>query len=74
MLRMEIALFLVLGVVAYMYDSAERTRTALHRTFSALLAAGISATPVTLAAKSMLRGGRPVVIGVSTIWIASRSG
>ena len=28
--------------------------------------AGISATPVTLAAKSMLRGGRPVVIGVST--------
>lgn len=32
----------------------------------ALLAAGISATPVTLAAKSMLRGGRPVVIGVST--------
>ena len=38
MLRMEIALVLVLGVVAYMYDSAERTRTALHRTFSALLA------------------------------------
>ena len=36
---MEIALFLVLGFVAYMYDSAERTRTALHRTFSALLAA-----------------------------------
>lgn len=39
MLRMEIALVLVLGFVAYMYDSAERTRTALHRTFSALLAA-----------------------------------
>ena len=39
MLRMEIALFLVLGFVAYIYDSAERTRTALHRTFSALLAA-----------------------------------
>ena len=36
---MEIALFLVLGFVAYMYDSVERTRTALHRTFSALLAA-----------------------------------
>ena len=35
-------------------------------TTMALLAAGISATPVTLAAKSMLRGGRPVVIGVST--------
>lgn len=33
-------------------------------TTMALLAAGISATPVTLAAKSMLRGGRPVVIGV----------
>lgn len=26
MLRMEIALVLVLGFVAYMYDSAERTR------------------------------------------------
>ena len=39
MLRMEIALVLVLGFVAYMYDSAERTRMALHRTFSALLAA-----------------------------------
>ena len=39
MLRMEIALFLVLGFVAYMYDSAERTRMARHRTFSALLAA-----------------------------------
>ena len=36
------------------------------RFVDALLAAGISATPVTLAAKSMLRGGRPVVIGVST--------
>ena len=35
-------------------------------TTMALLAAGISATPVTLAAKSMLRGGRPVVIGIST--------
>ena len=35
-------------------------------TTMALLSAGISATPVTLAAKSMLRGGRPVVIGVST--------
>ena len=39
MLRMEIALVLVLGFVAYMYDSAEQTRTALHRTFSAPLAA-----------------------------------
>ena len=35
-------------------------------TTMALLAAGLSATPVTLAAKSMLRGGRPVVSGVST--------
>ena len=26
----------------------------------------VSSTPVTLAAKSMLRGGRPVVVGVST--------
>lgn len=32
----------------------------------ALLAQGVSSTPVTLAAKSMLRGGRPVVVGVST--------
>ena len=36
---MEIALFLVLGFVAYMYYSAARTQTALHRTFSVLLAA-----------------------------------
>lgn len=35
-------------------------------TTMALLAAGISATPVTLAAKSLLRGGSPIVIGVST--------
>ena len=31
-----------------------------------LLAAGISATPVTLAAKSLLRGGRPVILAPST--------
>lgn len=31
-----------------------------------LLAAGISSTPVTLAAKSLLRSGRPVVVGIST--------
>ena len=37
------------------------------RFVDALLAAGISATPVTLAAKSMLRGGRPVVIGVAAL-------
>ena len=36
MLRMEIALILVLGFVAYIYYSAERTQTALHRTFSAV--------------------------------------
>ena len=41
MLRMEIALILVLGFVAYIYYSAERTQTALHRTFSALLAAAL---------------------------------
>ena len=35
-------------------------------TTMALLAAGISATPVTLAAKSLLRGGRPVVLAPST--------
>lgn len=39
MLRMEIALILVLGFVTYIYYSAERTQTALHRTFLALLAA-----------------------------------
>ena len=41
MLRMEISLILVLGFVAYIYYSAERTQTALHRTFSALLAAAL---------------------------------
>lgn len=41
MLRMEIALILVLGFVAYIYYSAERAQTALHRTFSALLAAAL---------------------------------
>lgn len=35
-------------------------------TTMALLAAGISSTPVTLAAKSLLRGGRPVVLAPST--------
>ena len=37
MLRMEIALFLVLVLVGYMYFSAERRHTALHQTFSLLL-------------------------------------
>ena len=37
MLRMEIALLLVLAFVAYIYFSAERQHTLLHRTFSALL-------------------------------------
>ncbi len=35
-------------------------------TTMALLAAGISSTPVTLAAKSLLRGGRPIVLAPST--------
>ena len=35
-------------------------------TTMALLAAGISPTPVTLAAKSLLRGGRPVILAPST--------
>ena len=37
MLRMEIALFLVLAFVAYIYFSAERRHTLLHRAFSVLL-------------------------------------
>ena len=37
MLRMEIALFLVLGFVACIYFSAEKKYTRLHRTFSVLL-------------------------------------
>ena len=37
MLRMEIALFLVLAFVAYIYFSAEKRHTQLHRTFSVLL-------------------------------------
>ena len=37
MLRMEIALFLVISFIAYMYFSAEKQQSALHRTFSVLL-------------------------------------
>ncbi|MDD6188490.1 MAG: histidine kinase [Clostridiales bacterium] len=37
MLRMEIALFLVLAFVAYIYFSAEKKYTKLHRTFSVML-------------------------------------
>ena len=37
MLRMEVALFLVLAFVAYIYFSAEKPHTQLHQTFSALL-------------------------------------
>lgn len=37
MVRMEIALFLVVAFVAYMYFSAQKEQTALHRTFSVLL-------------------------------------
>lgn len=37
MLRMEIALFLMLAFVGYIYFSAEKQRTPLHKTFSLLL-------------------------------------
>ena len=37
MLRMEIALFLVLAFVAFIYFSAEKKHSPLHRTFSVLL-------------------------------------
>ena len=37
MLRMEIALFLVLSFVAYMYFEADKEQTPLHRTFALLL-------------------------------------
>lgn len=37
MLRMEIALLLILGMVAFIYFSAERKHSLLHRTFSVLL-------------------------------------
>ncbi|MDO4479227.1 MAG: histidine kinase [Lachnospiraceae bacterium] len=39
MLRMEIALFLVIAFVAFIYFSTEKERTALHRTFAVLLIA-----------------------------------
>ena len=39
MLRMEIALFLVVAFVAYIYFSTEKEPTPLHRTFSLLLIA-----------------------------------
>ena len=42
MLRMEIALILVVSFVAYMYFSAEKERSALHRTFSVLLVAALT--------------------------------
>lgn len=37
MLRMEIALFLIVGFIAYIYFSADKKETPLHKTFSALL-------------------------------------
>ena len=37
MLRMEIALFLVLAFVAYIYFSADKEKTPLHRVFTILL-------------------------------------
>lgn len=37
MLRMEIALFLVMAFVAYMYFTAEKQNNPLHRIFSVLL-------------------------------------
>lgn len=37
MLRMEIALIMVLTLVAYMYFSAEKKQAALHKVFSVLL-------------------------------------
>ncbi len=39
MLRMEIALFLILAFVAFVYFSAGRKHTPLHKTFSVLLIA-----------------------------------
>lgn len=39
MIRMEIACFLILGFVAFIYFSAGRRNTKLHKTFSALLIA-----------------------------------
>lgn len=37
MIRMEIACFLVMGMVAFIYFSAEKKKSGLHRTFSVLL-------------------------------------
>ena len=37
MIRMEIALFLVLAMVAFIYFTSEKKLTKLHRTFSVLL-------------------------------------
>lgn len=39
MVRMETALFLVMGMVAFMYFTAEKRTSELHRTFSVLLIA-----------------------------------
>ena len=42
MLRMEIALFLVLAFVAYIYFSAEKEQAVLHRTFAGLLVTALA--------------------------------
>lgn len=52
MLRMEIALILVLGFVAYIYYSAERTQTAL---LAAALAASIIVNAIAVALSRMQR-------------------
>ena len=43
---MEIALFLVMAFVACMYFSADKERTALHRTFAVLLAVVLELKPL----------------------------
>ena len=42
MLRMEIALFLVLAFVAYIYFSSEKEQAVLHRTFAGLLVTALA--------------------------------
>ena len=42
MLRMEIALFLLLSFLAYVYFTAQKERSALHQTFSVLLVAALA--------------------------------
>ena len=77
MLRMEIALFLVVAFVAYMYFTAEKEHTALHKTFLVLLVAVLVHLALDgrhVAAMALADPIRPEaasigIIGGATFWV-----